>query len=219
MNKSINLFKNRIKDPYELDVSSSQENINLVKQILEGDKPISFLESAIDIDYIRNNVDEKSQAMSPRVFIEMFDNNRTEEIVITFFSYGHPSIYGYFLKNKDNFTKYFSHAGHERIREIKRIFKYHKINPKEFAVKNNIVFNTLFEICCCKYFKDLESQASMNVSKHKELHELCNYFKISVKDSFKDENRFYRCKICSESYRNKFLLVEHLEKKHKIKIL
>jgi hypothetical protein len=135
--------------------------------------------------------------------------------VITFFSYGHPSIYGYFLKNKDNFTKYFSHVGHERIREIKRIFKYHKINPKEFAVKNNIVFNTLFEMCC-KYFKDLDE---INGSKYEELHKLCNYFKISVKDSFKDENRLYRCKVCSESYRNKFLLVEHLEKKHNVKTL
>jgi len=208
INKGINLFKNRVKDPHELDLLSSQENISLVKQILEGDKPISFLESIIDIDYIRNNAFDED-------FIEMFDENRTEEIVITFFSYGHPSIYGYFLKSKDNFNKYFNHISHERVREIKRIFKYYKINPKEFAVKNNIIFHTLFEICC-KYFKDLDE---INGAKYEELHELCNYFKISVKDSFKDENRLYRCKICSESYRNKFLLVEHLEKKHNLKIL
>jgi hypothetical protein len=197
INKSLNLFKDRIKDPHELDIISSQENINLVKQILEGDKPISFLESVIDVDYIRNK-EEIRRRFGPmwsvdEEFIEMLDNNRKEEIVITFFSYGHPSIYGYFLKNKDNFTKYFSHVGHERIREIKRIFKYHKISPKEFAVKNNIVFNTLFEMCC-KYFKDLDE---INGRKYEELHELCNYFKISVKDSFKDENRLYRCKVCS----------------------
>jgi len=202
-NKNLNLFKDRVKDPYSLNLFK-EENVNIIKSILEEQKPISLLESLIDIDYLRKDDINGN-------FVELYDKNNIEEIVLGFFTFGDPTLYNYFLKNKKDFMKLFGCINIDRIDEIERIFDYNKIDPELFAYKNNIVFKTLFDSLINYGPPDQPlAETEVNGRRYEELLEFCDFFKIKVKDSFRNEHKFYRCSVCSESYRNVILLKEHL---------
>jgi len=214
MNKEINIFRKRIKN-LEEDLSCFRkiENAKLLVQILNNKNSISSLENIIDIDHLRK---EKENSWSANCFLESYDEQKIEKIILDFAVYdGHPKIFNRYIKDRDLFLNFFGSVySRQKIVLIKRIFKFNKIEPKDFCRTYELDFKDILKM----YYGNVELPNEHYSNSERDLViNLCKYFGIKIPESFKDPYKNCRCLICGESYRSEFVLKLHLKENHGIK--